>query len=484
MTFIDASGFHKKTLAEIRAELEASALSLGFDDLSPDGPIGQIISIASKREADVWEGAQELYASLDKDQATGTALDRIFGQIGLIRLDATAARVSDVLLWLEFGALVSVASGSQAKASTQPMTYDLESTVAQAASVTGPFRAARLSLDTFVVGNVLSVTLDGTAYTHTVIISETQADALGLLATSIMAGAFGLYGSAVYELIGGNHYLRIEGSPSFVLTAKSVHFSGYQSAQAGIFVAGSTGTQPVPPRTLDTIVTPVSGWDEVEQPADGVDGTGTETDTAFRLRAARGFRTGTATETAIRDALYLVDGVSQVFIKSNRDLVTDGDGRPAKSFEAIVVGGTDADVATAIWKTEPAGILPYGVSSYNVLGADGVSHPVGFSRPVAAYAHVEVTVVALDPDGGPVGDYAQAIKDAVSLFGNANFELGANFTLQKLFAPIYSVPGIYSVTLRIATTATAAGIPSWSSSNVLIAAREYLTFDSARVAVL
>lgn len=481
---IDASGFRTKTLAEIRAELEAAALSLGFDDLSPDGPIGQIISIASKREADVWEGAQELYASLDKDQASGTALDRIFGQIGLVRLSATAARVSDVLLWLDFGVLVSVAAGSQVKSATQPMTYDLESTVSQAASATGPFRAVRLSLDALTVGNVLSVTLDGTAYTYTVQTGDTESDAIGTLANSIMAGAFGLIGSAVYESIAGDHYIRIEGAPSFTLTAFSADWTGYQSAQAGIFVASSVGTQPVPAGTLDTIVTPVSGWDEVEQPAAGTDGTDTETDTAFRLRAARGFRSGTATETAIREALYLVDGVSKVFVKSNRDMVTDGDGRPAKSFEAIVVGGTDADVATAIWETMPAGIRPYGVSSYSVTGEDGVSHAVGFSRPVSKYAHVEVTLVATDPDGGPVGDYEQEIKDAVSLYGNANFDLGDNFTLQKLFAPIYSVPGIYSVTLRIATTATAAGSPSWSSSNILIAAREYLTFDSARVTVL
>jgi len=148
------------------------------------------------------------------------------------------------------------------------------------------------------------------------------------------------------------------------------------------------------------------------------------------------------------------------------------------------VGGTDADVATAIWDTMPGGIQPYGSTSYSVTGEDGAPHAIGFSRPVPKYAHVEVSVVSVDPDGGPVGDYEQAIKDAVSLYGNANFDLGDNFTLQKLFAPIYSVPGIYSVTLRIATTTTAAGTPTWSTSNILVAAREYLTFDSARVTVL
>jgi len=484
MTFVLASGLQKKTLPVIRKEIEADfRAAIGVDvDLSPDGPIGQIIAIASKREADVWELAQEIYSSFDKDQATGVQLDDALNTVGVFRLPATAARVEDVLLWLVFGASVTVPSGSTVKSATAPMTYSLESNVVQVASASGPFRAVRLSLSTATVGATISVTLDGTAYSHTVALGESVADALGLLANTINAGAFGTVGAASYESVSGTNCLRIEAS-TFTLTAFS-GLTGFQSAQAGAFVATTAQAQAVPALTLDTINSPVSGWLAVEQPATGTDGTDVESDTQFKLRAMRGIMSGSATVQAITEALYRVAGVSKVFVKENTQDITDLEGRPPHCYEAVVVGGTDAAVAGAIYAEGPAGIKPYGVDSYNVTGSDGVVRSIGYSRPVPLYAWVEVTVVSTDPDAGPVGDYTQAIKDAVSLYGRDNFDLGNDFILQKLYAPVYSVPGIYNVTLRIAATTTASGTPPYGTSNIVVASRQYLTFDSTRVIIL
>lgn len=480
---LTSAGYQKRTLAEIRKEIEAAVqVVFGVDaDLSPEGPLGQLIAILAKLGADSEERNQELYTAHDKDQATGIPLEDLLKQLGIYRLPATAARISDVLLWLDFGDLITVPSGSLAKSGTQPASYYLESTVSQASSATGPFRAVRLSFPSLTVGNVLSVTLNGTAYTKTILTGETAVTALGLLANSIVAGAFGVAGgAALYESVDGTDCLRIE-APTFTLNAFSADFTGLQSAQAGIFVASSVGVQAVPSLTLDTIVTPVSGWLEIEQPAAGTDGTDIETDTSLRLRAIRTIRSGTATEQAIRDAVYAVPGVSKVVVTSNRAMSTDSEGRPAKSFEAVVVGGSDTAVAEAIWNTQPAGILPYGTTTVPVVGSDSDTHDIGFSRPVPRYAWVEVQILATDPDGGPATDYQQAIKDAVSLYGRENFDLGNNFVLQKFYAPIYSVPGIYSVALRIATTSTASGSPSYGTSNIVVAGREFLTFDASRV---
>lgn len=480
---LTAAGYQKRTLAEIRKEIEAAVqVVFGVDaDLSPEGPLGQLIAILAKLGADSEERNQELYTAHDKDQATGIPLEDLLKQLGIYRLPATAARISDVLLWLEFGDLVTVPSGSLAKSGTQPASYYLESTVAQVASVTGPFRAVRLAFPSLTVGNILSVTLNGTAYTKTILTGETPVVALGLLANSIVAGAFGVAGgAALYESVDGTDCLRIE-APVFTLNAFSADFTGLQSAQAGIFVASSVGVQAVPALTLDTIVTPVSGWLEIEQPATGTDGTDTETDTSMRLRAIRTIRSGTATEQAIRDAVYSVDGVSKVVVTSNRTSTTDSEGRPPKSFEVVVVGGSDTAIAEAIWNTQPAGILPYGTTIIPVVGSDSDTHEVGFSHPEPKYAWVEVQIIATDPDGGPAADYQQRIKDAVSLYGRENFDLGDNFILQKFYAPVYAVPGIYSVALRTAMTDTEHGSPSYNTINLIVAGREFLTFDASRV---
>ena len=483
---LTAAGYQKRTLAEIRKELEAAAqLVYGVDaDLSPEGPLGQFIAILAKLAADSEDRNQELHTAYDKDQASGVPLEDLLKVLGIFRLPATVARISDVLLWLEFGVSATVAAGSLVKAESQPPTYYLESEVAQAASVTGPFRGVLLSLATATVGNTLSVVLNGATYSHLIADGESAADALGLLANSIVAGSFGgTGGSAVFRNVDSTNCLLIE-SQSFTLNSFSADFEGFQSAQSGIFVASSVGIQAVPALTLDTIVTPVSGWLAIEQPATGTDGTDVETDTALRLRAIRVARSGTATDQAIRDAVYRVDGVSNALVTSNRTLITDVEGRPGKSFEVVAVGGSDAAIAQTIWETEPAGILSYGTTTVAVIGSDGDSHDISFSRPEPKYAWFQIQIGATDPDGGPAADYHQAIRDAVSLYGRENFGLGDNFTLQKFYAPIYSVPGIYSVVLQIATTDTDIGVPTYAAANIAIATREFLTFDSSRVEFL
>ena len=488
--FLDETGFHKKTLAEIRREVEAFVVgTMGTDvDLSPTGPLGMLIATIAKWVADGFEGAQEYYTSRDVDQATGIQLDDLFKETGSYRLPATAARCDDVILWGPYGSTFTVPAGSKAKNSVQPASYSLESAVAFSGVTTGPYRSVRLELntDTFADGVVLSVTLDSVTYTKAVGTGETEAQAIAALAASINAGAFS--GTADYEDINGSPFLRISGD-GFTLNAFSgAYFTGSQAGMAGIFVADATGTQAVPEYTLDTILTPVSGWLEVEQPAAGVDGTDVESDTAFRLRRLRGLSSGTATEDAIRNALYQVAGVSNVIVVSNRTHAVDSEGRPPNSVECVVTGGSTPNIARAIWDNLSAGAEPFGIAypapGYAVTGADGESHYVNWSTPDPLYAWVEVSIVAVDPDGGPVTGYEQAIKDAVAAYGNASFTMGNDFKLQRMYSPVYSVPGLADVDIRIAVTNTEGGSASYDVNNIPVSARQYLTFSQSRVEVL
>jgi hypothetical protein len=71
-TFLQPTGFIKKTLAEIKSELETEYKELFGNDIDLDdkGPIGQLISIQSKKFADLWDLAEEIYTSRDVTQAT------------------------------------------------------------------------------------------------------------------------------------------------------------------------------------------------------------------------------------------------------------------------------------------------------------------------------------------------------------------------------------------------------------------------------
>ncbi len=91
-----STGFSPKTYAVIKAELESSFQSVfgASIDLGAQGPFGQLIGIIAEREAEVWDAAQEVYASFDPDEATGDALNALAALTGTLREAATNSTVT------------------------------------------------------------------------------------------------------------------------------------------------------------------------------------------------------------------------------------------------------------------------------------------------------------------------------------------------------------------------------------------------------
>jgi uncharacterized phage protein gp47/JayE len=481
-SYVDATGFHRPTLQEIRKQIEAQfivAIGAGVD-LTATGPFGQIVANIATWADSLFALAQDAYTQQDPDQATGVFLDEACAKIGIYRLPATPAYVDDVVMWGTWGVPVTVPTGSKVKSATQPMSYSLQSDVELGSSSSGPFRSLRIATTgSWSTGDTFSIALNGVTYSYVTVSTDSAAE-ITAFAAVINAGAFGTVGDASLEVISSTNYLRIDGD-SFTLGAYSIYLSPYQEAKAGTFVADLSQVQAVPPLTLDTILTPVSGWLAIEQPAAGLDGTDVETDASLRIRRIQGTRSGKGTEDAIREALYRVPGVSKAVVDSNRDDTPDSEGRDGHMIEAVVVGGNSADVAAAIWSTIGAGIAMYGATEVQVPGADGKTHPVKYSIPSPQYAWVKIASIVPDTDAGPAAGYQDAIRAAVVEFGNQQFGLGDNFNYQRMFAPVLSVPGIGSATITIAATATEGGTPTYVSANIPVASRDYLTFAPSRV---
>lgn len=101
-----------------------------------------------------------------------------------------------------------------------------------------------------------------------------------------------------------------------------------------------------------TIVDVIDGWVAVESSDDARRGTNVESDEQGRARAQRTAPgIGAGTFPALIKALWEVPGVVDVGINNNRGLLPDANGVPGKSFECVVEGGTDEDVAQAIAST-------------------------------------------------------------------------------------------------------------------------------------
>ena len=492
-SFLTTAGFKKLSLAEIRANLEAEhRIVFGSGvDLSPEGPLGQSVAISSKYLADTWEGLAEVYTARDPDTATGVALDELYAEIGLKRLEPTQARAPGVYLWTTYGMSTTIPAGSAIKADSSGSTYSLDSdvVVSGASMPTSALKGIRLRFKaSYLPADEVALSLDG----HGVYAAYGTHTSVSALAQELVSDIVNLglgYSASVYT-DSGNVYLQIIADSLHLISATGFtdDHDQWQVALTGDFTCDDYGAVSVPALSLDTIATPISDWISIYQPIAGISGTDTETDTEFRLRKAQGLRSGTATEDAIWAAVYRVPNVARVVVSSNRGMAQDAEGRPAKSFEVVVEGGANAAIAQAIWGAMPAGILPYGTfESPNIptaVGKDGAVHQVNFSRPKAKYAWVRVIIQAYNSEESAPTDLVASIQDAVVSWGNTNLKLGSNFVRQRLYGPVLSIPGIESVSILIAVTGSASGTPSYSTpASIAIAAREYCTFSTERVDV-
>ncbi len=145
--------------------------------------------------------------------------------------------------------------------------------------------------------------------------------------------------------------------------------------------------------TLTTIKTPISGLESVTNASDGVIGRLIETDAELRVRRIESIaQSGGATVETIRSALTEVDGVTEVKVYENTTTGTVGS-RPAHSFECVVIGGDDDEIAQVIWLTKPAGIATYGTTTEVIVDSQGTDRTIKFTRPAEVDIYVTVTIV-------------------------------------------------------------------------------------------
>ena len=140
---------------------------------------------------------------------------------------------------------------------------------------------------------------------------------------------------------------------------------------------------------INTIVTPTRGWTSVINDVPAIAGVNQETDSA--LRAKQRISTANPSNTVFEGtigAIANVDGVVRYAAYEN-DTDTERDGLPPHSITMVVDGGTDQDVAQAIYLHKTPGCYTNGDIEVNVSGSL-TDIPIRFYRP--HYVEVVVTV--------------------------------------------------------------------------------------------
>jgi len=352
-----------------------------------------------------------------------------------------------------------------------------------------------------------------------------------------------------------------------------LNLSVTQQASPINFLALNFGPIPAPVNTLTTIITPIGGWNSINNYVAGNTGRFIETDAELRIRRQNSIRLfGLATVEAIRAHLLQdVTGVTSALVFENRTLYqedilivfpgqfTAGDtvtittleeapiavpfntnqattmtdvvaaietlpevasasfggtgnqtvtivmnvfqvltvvsattdvsvltasikgGRPPKSFEAVVEGGTDEDVANSIWQTKPAGIETFGNTNFTITDSQGDTQVIFFSRPTPIYIWVQVALTLYTEETFPV-DGVQLVSESINKYGNS-LGVGVDVLLQRVLAQIFNVPGIASGNMTIAATGQPTDSPSFGSADIPIADNEISIFDLTRINV-
>ncbi len=479
-TYVTDTGFAKPTLAEIKTNLETSYKQIWGDDIDLDesGAFGQDIGIKSKMLSELWDALEEAYNCRNPDQATGVCLDNIAIENAIIRLPATYTAVSNVLLYGDEGTIIL--AGKKAKKTSATVNFELNETVTISKVAA---RKGVIEVTTVTPGNTYRVTIDSTNYDYVALGGDVESDILNGIKTLILAGTWlGTPSVASSQLT----LLDIDLDFNFDITGD---LEIVTLASGGNFTCDTIGTQILPANSLTEIVTPVTGWDSVDNPSAGITGREVETDEEFRIRREQAIISGNATDESIRSAiLNNVASVITCNVFSNRTDAVDAESRPAHSFEAVVSGGTDADVAQEIWTRMPAGIATYG----NVNGGAGITiqdslghdQIIEFSRPEYVYIYVEVQRNFNTEETYPAnGD--ELIKEAIVAWSlnPTNIGVGVDVIYGRLRIPVYDIPGIDEVDILLDSDTSIPFVPTASATNVTITDRQIAIFSTDRIDV-
>ena len=440
---LTSTGFNKKPFDIILAEKkEQLNNAIGPIILRPDNIVTVILSIESESEALIYEDAEATINSFYRATATGSSLDGVSANIGLTRLGATPTIVNAVL---KGDNQTVIPAGSEATALGVNTTFVLREDVLLTNSACGDatISVSDLSLTNF------SVNINGTISTYIKQNDDSIADVVNGLVDQITANNNDVYASneednlvIVDVLFADKHTFTLAIDDGLSIESITTY---------GIFVARDKGDIAVPLGGLTTIQTPLAGWVGVSNLEEGLTGRNLETDVEFRARGDISLSLpGAGTLNAVRARVLNVQGVTSASIDENDTLETNSNGTPAKSFQVLVVGGNDEDVAKAIYDSKPAGIPSYGNTYITVENFEITPVMIGFSRPVPLYIFVNVTYSLVANSNFPIdGDeqIATNIAKKINALG-----IGEDVIIQNLYCAIYDVKGISTANIQLGSS--------------------------------
>jgi hypothetical protein len=200
-----------------------------------------------------------------------------------------------------------------------------------------------------------------------------------------------------------------------------------------------------------------------------------ESDEDYRQRLLTTRSTsGKATVEAIQDDTSVVTGVITAKVIENVLTITDPEGRPEHSFETIAQGGSDSDIAKAIWTAKPAGIESHGNTTVNTTDKYGNPQTVKLTRPTTVNLAFEVDYTPHSETSFPTNGESQ-ITSKIAEITNAK-TLGQDIIPISYFGDIMGEVGfLESLVIRVQQITNQGDTPvpaNWQTTKLSISNTE------------
>lgn len=464
MAGLTNQGLDILSLTGVLTQLEEAAKII-FADQVPEGDIvdvsektllGRLIGVVAPADADLWEALQDVHDAFNPNAATGAALDNLVTLTGLTRFPATKTRVG---ILVEGSINTFITSGSKVKSSFTGQQYSINSPI-------------NLSPDAASgIGVALTSVVDNSDYTITYLGSADTTPTPITINSGVGATEASIFSALITE-IQNNHPLFLAEQEDSRLFIRNVNpyqlFSFGTSGNIGVQKVLKVGTATAEDfgaivqaaNTVDSISTPILGWDSVTNPEAGTTGRDVETDEELRERFRNSkFEKATNILEALYSAISSVNGVTDFIIYENDTDTTSVDGIPPHSFYPIVDGGDANEIARAIWENKPLGILSFGNSTITVEDSQGFPHDVSYSIPtkINGYIQIELTTDSEFPQDG----YTK-IQDKILAYVS-QLSIGEDVVYSRLYTPINEVPGHQIESLKIGLSPDPTG-----TSNIIV----------------
>lgn len=470
--YVTGTGLARKTLQEVRLEIENSlkqAFGPSFET-SVDSPNGLLINQLALAISSQWELAQEVFVSRDPAQAEGMALDWAADLTGVTRKGAVACQVPAVLY--TDTALAEIPAGSSAMRSRGNLEFILDGVV---------------SIDRAACSELMVVD-DGSSRNKSYTFNFTFG-AVTLNNTSTTKSNLEALRDLLQDISGIRTELTATGLRIYTGTSLQVGLTGnvptdfeVWAGELGQFTAVEEGSQTCDIGELDSIPDAVTGWVAVYNYEAGLPGSDAETDEELRLRRAQSAKSIHIKGTDDAVAAHLrndVAGVVTAEVRSNRSMTEDAEGRPPKSFEALVVGGRDRDVAQNIYENQAGGIQSYGNTSVIVTDSNGDEQVISFSRPEPLYLWLDIAYTPYMEEAAPTDT---EIKAALMEWARKEYTIGKDVIPDRVKGGLYeNTSGIGPSVVKVAVTVNPDGTPSYTDSVQSVGYRRYAILDESRI---